>query len=62
MRVARERSGMPAVPATAEFVTAEIAATHPQHPSWANPVRSYFRRDSGNTWTLVGFERLPAEQ
>ena len=35
------RCSMPnGVPATAEFVMAEIAATDPQHPSWVNPVRS----------------------
>jgi hypothetical protein len=50
------------VPATADFVMAEIGATDPQYPSWANPVRSYFRRGAGNLWTLVGFERLHAEQ
>jgi hypothetical protein len=57
------RGHMPeAVPAAAVFVTAEIAATDSHHPSWARPVRSYFRRGTGNTWTLVGFERLQPER
>jgi hypothetical protein len=53
---------MPDVASDAEFVMAEIAAIDPLHPSWATPVRSYFRRQAGNRWALVGFERLPREQ
>jgi hypothetical protein len=61
--LADARCRMPnSVPATAQFVMAEIAAIDPQHPSWASPVRSYFRRGSGNTWSLVGFERLHVER
>jgi hypothetical protein len=58
-----ERCSMPDdVPAAAEFVMAELAATDPPHPSWASPVRSYFRRAEGSRWTLAGFERLPSEK
>jgi hypothetical protein len=58
-----DRCRMPnGVPASAEFVMAELAATDAPHPSWASPVRSYFRRGGANQWTLVGFERLPAEK
>jgi hypothetical protein len=60
--LADARCRMPnSVSATAQFVMVEIAAVDPEHPSWASPVRSYFRRGTGNTWSLVGFERLQAE-
>lgn len=42
----------------AEFVLAEVAATHAEHAAWARPVSVYFRRD-GNSWKTVGVERLP---
>lgn len=61
--LADARCGMPnGVPATAELVMAEIAVIDPQHLAWANPVRSYFRQGTGNTWTLVGFERVQPEK
>jgi hypothetical protein len=40
------------------FILAEVAARHPQYPSWAKPVHVYFRH-AGNGWQTVGFERLP---
>jgi hypothetical protein len=40
------------------FVEVDIAAESPAHPSWQEPVRTYFRRTT-NGWTLVGLERLP---
>ena len=40
------------------FVEVDIAAESPAHPSWQEPVRTYFRRRT-NGWTLVGLERLP---
>lgn len=40
------------------FVRADISATGAAHPSWAKPVRVYFRR-TADTWKLVGFERMP---
>ncbi len=40
------------------FVAVDIAADSDAYPTWKQPVRAYFRRDSGR-WTLVGFERLP---
>ena len=39
------------------FVAVDIAAESAEHPSWKQPVRAYFRQDSGG-WKLVGFERL----
>jgi hypothetical protein len=44
--------------ATGSFVEVDITAESPAHPSWAEPVRTFFRR-TGNGWTLVGLERLP---
>ncbi len=40
------------------FVRADISASGAAHPSWAKPVRAYFRR-TADTWKLVGFERMP---
>jgi hypothetical protein len=34
---------------------------YPELSGMIPPVRSYFRRETGNTWTLVGFERLQPE-
>jgi hypothetical protein len=42
------------------FVAVDIAADSDTYPTWKQPVRAYFRRDSGS-WKLVGFERLPEE-
>jgi hypothetical protein len=44
--------------AAGSFVRVDIKATGGAHPSWAVPVRAYFKR-TGTGWTLVGFERLP---
>jgi hypothetical protein len=44
--------------ATGSFVEVDITAESPAHPSWREPVRTFFRR-TGNGWTLVGLERLP---
>jgi hypothetical protein len=43
---------------TAAFVQVEVAAQHPDHPSWASPVTLHFRRE-GTRWTLVGLRRMP---
>lgn len=40
------------------FVRADISATGAANPSWAKPVRAYFRR-TGDAWKLVGFDRMP---
>jgi len=40
------------------FVEIDITAVSTAHPSWQQPVRTFFRRTSGG-WTLVGLERLP---
>jgi hypothetical protein len=57
---AREEVTAPPGLPTAEgaFVAVDIKATDPAHPSWANPVRGFFRRLDGG-WRLVGFERVP---
>ena len=31
-----------------------------EYPAWKRPIRTYFRR-AGDSWTLVGLERLPAD-
>lgn len=49
-------SGLPA--AEGSFVRVDIKAAGGAHPSWASPVRAFFRR-LGSGWKLVGFERLP---
>ncbi len=51
-----------ALPAgSGSFVAVDISATNPTYPSWQRPVRTYFRRD-GQSWTLVGLERIPETQ
>ncbi len=40
----------------AQFVTATVRTTHPDHPAWALPVTFTFRRVS-NGWQTVGIER-----
>ena len=40
------------------FVKVEVSATSAEHPTWAQPVHVYFRRQADG-WTLVGFERMP---
>jgi hypothetical protein len=44
---------------SAAFVGVSVAAKHPQHPDWANPVTFYFRASQGSArgWELVGTER-----
>ncbi|HXI31509.1 MAG TPA: hypothetical protein VNG89_23890, partial [Vicinamibacterales bacterium] len=47
------------VPATAgAFLEIDIRAESAQHPTWNQPVRTFFRR-VGDGWKLVGLERLP---
>jgi len=40
------------------FIKVELSAISDTHPTWAQPVTSYFRRQSDG-WQLVGFERIP---
>ena len=40
------------------FIKVELSAASGTHPTWAQPVTSYFRRQSDG-WKLVGFERMP---
>ena len=40
------------------FIKVELSANSGTHPTWAQPVTSYFRRQS-DEWQLVGFERIP---
>src|SRR5262245_17775996 len=42
------------------FIEIDIAAVSAAHPSWQQPVRTYFRR-TPNGWRLVGLERLPQQ-
>jgi len=56
----REEAAAPgSLPATeGAFVAVDIKAIDAAHPSWAAPVRAFFRR-LGTGWKLVGLERLP---
>jgi len=42
------------------FIAVDVAADSDAYASWKQPVRAFFRHDSGG-WTLVGFERLPEQ-
>jgi hypothetical protein len=44
--------------AVGSFVEIDISAESAAHPSWRQPVKTYFRRLSDG-WKLVGLERLP---
>ena len=44
--------------ATGSFVEIDISAESAGHPSWRQPVRTFFRR-TATGWKLVGLERLP---
>ena len=44
--------------APGSFVEIDITAESAAHPSWQQPVRTFFRRTSDG-WKLVGLERLP---
>jgi hypothetical protein len=64
-RIAETRSATAAMPAPRDLTAAEgtfievaISADSAEHPSWQQPVRTYFRRTSAG-WRLVGLERLP---
>ena len=41
-----------------EYVTVTVKSLHPDRPTWAEPVRAYFRRE-GTAWRTVGLEREP---
>jgi hypothetical protein len=49
-------AGLPTAPDS--FIEVDIAAESAKHPTWAEPIRTFFRRTSQG-WTLVGLERLP---
>jgi hypothetical protein len=64
-RIAETRSATTAMPAPREvpaaegtFIEVAISASGAEHPSWQQPVRTYFRRTAAG-WKLVGLERLP---
>jgi hypothetical protein len=40
------------------FIKVELSAISGNYPTWAQPVTTYFRRQS-DRWQLVGFERMP---
>jgi hypothetical protein len=64
--IGETRSATPAIAAppglsaveTGRFIAVDVTAESADHPSWRQPVRTYFRRSSGG-WKLVGLERLP---
>jgi hypothetical protein len=43
--------------ASGSFVLAEVSAMDSAYPSWAKPVKVFFRR-TGSGWKLVGLERM----
>ena len=49
-------AALPATPGA--YVRVDVSADHPEHPKWATPVRTYFRREASG-WKLVGLERQP---
>jgi hypothetical protein len=49
-------SGLPT--AAGSFIEVSIAADNPAYPTWKQPIRTHFRRQSDG-WKLVGLERLP---
>jgi len=42
------------------FVEIDIACTSAAHPTWQQPIRTYFRK-TADGWKLVGLERLPQQ-
>jgi hypothetical protein len=49
-------SGLPTT--FGSFIEVSIAADNPEYPTWKQPIRTHFRRQSDG-WKLVGLERLP---
>jgi hypothetical protein len=49
-------SGLPT--AAGSFIEVSISADNPAYPTWKQPIRTHFRRQSDG-WKLVGLERLP---
>jgi hypothetical protein len=54
--IAGTRATLPNELAGAEYIGVTIRSLHPEHPSWATPLRAYFRREAGG-WKTVGLER-----
>lgn len=48
--------GLPA--SSGSFIAIDIAGENEAYPTWNRPVRTVFRR-TGDSWKLVGLERLP---
>ena len=46
--------------AAGSFIEVDISAESAQHPTWQQPVRTFFRR-TVDGWKLVGLERLPQQ-
>src|SRR3954469_10246520 len=40
------------------FIEVDLSADSPTHPTWAQAIKTYFRR-TGDGWRLVGLERMP---
>jgi hypothetical protein len=49
-------AGLPTAPDA--YIEVDIAAESSRYPSWAEPIKTFFRRTSQG-WALVGLERLP---
>lgn len=47
--------------ATDSFIQVDLSIDTANHPTWHHPVHAWFRRGTTD-WTLVGFERLPANE
>jgi len=43
-----------------QFIEVQVAAIHPQFPSWTTPVTVHFRRVEQG-WKMVGLVRMPDE-
>jgi hypothetical protein len=54
--VTEPRATLPAELAQTEYVFVAIRSLHPEHPAWAKPLHTYFRRDTTG-WKTVGLER-----
>ena len=51
-------AALPSAPGA--YIRIDVSADHPDHPRWAAPVHTYFRRTAAG-WVLVGLERMPKQ-
>jgi hypothetical protein len=58
-QITSTRAPLPSLPTqSGVFIEVDISADSQANPSWAHPVRSFFRR-TNTGWKLVGLERMP---